>query len=135
MTRSRIALTLLAALTPHPLVQAQTAGKYTISGIVVSAATGQPLDRTDVTLQTSNRGTVVTETTTGEDGRFVFERLTAAKYTLEASRRGYITAAYDEHQGFSTAIVTGEGLTSDRLTFQLSPRDRTSTRLNSSHRR
>ena len=122
MTRSRIALTLLAALTPHPLVQAQTAGKYTISGIVVSAATGQPLDRADVTLQTSNRGTVVTETTTGEDGRFVFERLTAAKYTLEASRRGYITAAYDEHQGFSTAIVTGEGLTSDGLTFRLSPR-------------
>ena len=48
--------------------------------------------------------------------------LTAGKYTLEASRRGYITAAYDEHEGFSTAIVTGEGLTSDGLMFRLSPR-------------
>ncbi|HEX3469644.1 MAG TPA: carboxypeptidase-like regulatory domain-containing protein, partial [Silvibacterium sp.] len=126
MKRLLIAPVLFAVLMSHALVQAQAApqvtGKYTISGVVVSAATGQPLDRADVTLQTPNQGTVVAAITTSEDGRFVFEHLAAAKYSLEASRRGYIAAAYDEHEGFSTAIVTGEGLASDGLTFRLSPR-------------
>ncbi len=116
----------LAVLVPQGLALAQAApqssGKYSISGVVVSAATGQPLDRSDVTLQTSNRGTQIAEAATGQDGHFVFEHLAAGKYSLQASRRGYIGAAYDEHEGFSTAIVTGEGLTTDGLVFRLSPR-------------
>jgi len=126
MKQSLLALAWLAVFLPQGFAQAQAAtqssGKYSITGVVVSAATGQPLDRTDVTLQTSNRGTQVAETTTGQDGRFVFEHLAAWKYSLQASRRGYISAAYDEHEGFSTAIVTGEGLTTDGLVFRLSPR-------------
>jgi hypothetical protein len=101
----------------------RAAGKYTISGVVINAATGQPLDRADVTLNTTGQGEgLVAETVTGEDGRFAFEHLAATKYSLRATRRGYIGAAYDEHEGYSTAIVTGEGLASDGLTFPLSPR-------------
>ncbi len=126
MKQSLLALAWLAVFLPQGFAQSQAAtqssGKYSISGVVVSAATGQPLDRADVTLQTSNQGTQVAETTTGQDGRFVFEHLAAGKYSLQASRRGYISAAYDEHEGFSTAIVTGEGLTADGLVFRLSPR-------------
>ena len=126
MKRSLLVLALLAVFLPQGLAQAQatpqSAGKYSISGLVVSASSGQPLDRADVTLHTPNQGAVVAETTAREDGRFVFEHLAAAKYSLEASRRGYISAAYDEHEGFSTAIVTGEGLTSDGLVFRLAPR-------------
>ena len=114
MKRLLLVLAWLAVLLPQGLARAQaspqSSGKYSISGMVVSAATGQPLDRADVTLQTPNQGSLVAETTTGQDGRFVFEHLAAAKYSLQASRRGYIGAAYDEHEGFSTAIVTGEGL-------------------------
>ncbi|MFY9939230.1 MAG: carboxypeptidase regulatory-like domain-containing protein [Silvibacterium sp.] len=126
MKRLLLVLAWLAIFLPQGLAWAQafpqSSGKYSISGMVVSAATGQPLDRADVTLQTPNQGSPVAETTTGQDGRFVFEHLAAAKYSLQASRRGYISAAYDEHEGFSTAIVTGEGLTSDGLVFRLSPR-------------
>jgi hypothetical protein len=126
MKRSLLALAWLAVFLPLRFALAQPApqssGKYSIRGVVVSAATGQPLDRADVTLQTSNRGTQVAETTTGQDGRFVFEHLAAGKYSLLASRRGYLTAAYEEHEGFSTAIVTGEGLTADGLVFRLPPR-------------
>jgi hypothetical protein len=123
MRRTLLVLASLAVFLPQQSATAQqAAGKYTISGVVVSAATGQPLDRASVTLHAPNRGTLVAETTTGQDGRFVFERLAAAKYSLEASRRGYIGAAYDEHEGFSTAIVTGEGLAADGLVFRLSPR-------------
>jgi len=100
----------------------QNSGKYSISGVVVNALTGQPVDRADVSLNTPMRETLVAETTTGEDGRFSFEHLAASKYSLSASRRGYIGSAYDEHEGYSTAIVTGEGLTSSGLVFRLSPR-------------
>jgi len=100
----------------------RNSGQYTISGIAVNAVTGQPLDRAEVSLHLPTVDTLVAETTTGEDGHFTFEHLAKGKYSLAASRRGYIGAAYDEHEGYSTAIVTGEGLKSDGLVFRLSPR-------------
>ncbi len=98
-----------------------TTGKYSITGVVVNATTGQPLDHVDVSLRLPQQSALAAETTTTEDGHFVFAHLAAGKYSLEAARRGYITAAYDEHDGFSTAIVTGEGQTTSGLTFRLSP--------------
>ena len=65
--------------------------------------------------------TTLAAVTTGEDGSFRFEHLPAAKYSLVGTKRGYLTTAYEEHSGFSTAIVTGPGLLSEGLTFQLSP--------------
>jgi hypothetical protein len=126
MKRVLLVLALIAA----PLAGGQAAahsvarnsGQYAISGVVVNAVTGQPLDRAEVSLHLPMVDTLVAETTTGEDGHFTFEHLAKGKYSLTASRRGYIGAAYDEHEGYSTAIVTGEGLTSDGLVFRLSPR-------------
>lgn len=123
-------LLFLLALVAAPLAGSQApahsaprnSGQYAISGIVVNAVTGQPLDRAEVSLHVPVQDTLVAETTTGEDGHFIFEHLAKGKYSLTASRRGYIGAAYDEHEGYSTAIVTGEGLTSDGLVFRLSPR-------------
>jgi len=37
------------------------------------------------------------------------------------AKRGYITAAYDEHELFSTAIVTGAGVDTENLTLRLVP--------------
>jgi Carboxypeptidase regulatory-like domain len=115
------ALAMIALAFSPSSISAQPSGKYEISGVVINAATGQPLDRADVTLHSPDSGSLVAETSTNAEGRFVFERLTAAKYSLRASHRGYIPDAYDEHEGFSTAIVTGEGLVSGNLTFRLSP--------------
>jgi len=124
--RRRLLVSASLAVLLHGLALAQPAprspGRYSISGVMVSASTGQPLDHADVSLHTPMRDTLVAETTTGPDGRFVFEHLAAGKYSLAASRRGYVSAAYDEHEGYATAIVTGEGLTSDGLTFRLFPR-------------
>ncbi|HEY0794335.1 MAG TPA: carboxypeptidase regulatory-like domain-containing protein [Acidisarcina sp.] len=97
------------------------AGKYSISGVVVSATTGHPLDRSEVIITAAVDGRPAGETKTGEDGKFSFTGLAAAKYALTGSRRGYITSSYDEHWEFSTAIVTGEGLVSDGLTLRLPP--------------
>ena len=100
----------------------QEAGTYRIAGVVVDANSGAPLNRVDVAIAPAGAQPSVTTTTTGEDGSFVFEGLRAGKYPVVASRRGYLTAAYDEHQdAFSTAIVTGEGFDTSHLRFQLRP--------------
>ena len=57
-----------------------------------------------------------------KDGSFVFNGLRAGKYRVVASRRGYVTSAYQEHQGFFfTAIVAGPGLDTTHLHFQIMP--------------
>jgi len=101
--------------------RAAVGGKYTISGAVVSATTGQPLEDAEVSVQTVGPGGPMAETTTDAEGRFVFEGLPAAKYLLSASRHGFIAAAFDDHDGFSTGIVTGKGLVSGGLIFPLLP--------------
>ncbi|HEY6446588.1 MAG TPA: carboxypeptidase regulatory-like domain-containing protein [Acidobacteriaceae bacterium] len=97
-------------------------GTFTISGTVVSAATGAPLDRADVTLATTGaNGTELAETLTGETGAFRFDGLLAGKYAVQASRRGYITASYQEHGGYFTAVVTGPGLDSQGIRLEVMP--------------
>ncbi len=95
---------------------------FIIGGIVVSATTGTPLDRADVTLSTPGpRGSPIAEVITAENGGFRFDHLQAGKYRLEASRRGYITAGYQDHDGFFTGIVVGPNLDAPNLRMQLLP--------------
>ncbi len=56
---------------------------------------------------------------TGDDGRFEFTHIPAGKYSLGGAKSGYIPAAYDQHEQFSTAIVTGAGLDTENLSLRL----------------
>jgi hypothetical protein len=95
---------------------------WTISGIVVSATTGTPLDRAEVTLSTpGQRGSPVADLITTENGSFRFDHLQAGRYRLDATRRGYITAGYQDHDGFYTGIVAGSNLSSQGLRLELRP--------------
>ena len=95
---------------------------FSISGIVVSATTGTPLDRAEVSLSTSGpRGSQLAQSLTTENGSFRFDHLQAGKYRLDATRRGYIAAGYQDHDGFVTAIVTGRNLSSDGIRLALLP--------------
>jgi len=58
---------------------------------------------------------------TGEDGRFAFRRLGPGKYSLQGSRRGYLTSGYQQHEQFWSAIVTGEELETQNLVLRLMP--------------
>ncbi len=112
----------LAAQRASPAAVGATADSWSISGTIVSAATGAPLDRTEVTLSTTGaNGTELGATVTGEDGAFRFDGLAAGKYALQASRRGYITGGYQDHEAYFTAIVTGPGLDSQGIRFELTP--------------
>jgi hypothetical protein len=55
------------------------------------------------------------------EGRFSLDRLAAAKYQLTASKRGFRTAFYDEHDLFNSAIVTGPGQETANFVFKLVP--------------
>jgi 5-hydroxyisourate hydrolase-like protein (transthyretin family) len=85
-------------------VTSRTAGSGIISGVVVSARSGQPLSNASVTLAFPEDRTPMAECVTDAEGRFAFA-----------------TAAYDEHEQGSTAIVTGPELVSTGLRFVLQP--------------
>jgi protocatechuate 3,4-dioxygenase beta subunit len=95
---------------------------FVISGIVISASTGTPLDRAEVTLSTpGQRGSPVADAITTENGGFRFDHLQAGRYRLDATRRGYITAGYQDHDGFTTGVVVGSNLNSQGLRLELRP--------------
>ena len=96
-------------------------GPYRVAGRVVNASTGEPVRRATVAVLGEENGQIVASTLTDADGNFALERLAAGKYPLSASRRGYRTAFYDEHDEYNSAIVTGPGQDTTRLVFRLMP--------------
>jgi hypothetical protein len=125
LVRWRLALLALACLPAlgqsGSMAQAAGSGLYRIAGRVVNAASGEPVRGATVSLLMEADNRRVASAESAEDGHFAMEGLPAAKYQLIASRRGYTTAAYDEHEEFSSAIVTGEGLDTGSLVFRLVP--------------
>ncbi len=106
----------LAAQTP---VQQLAVGHFRISGTIVSAQGGHPLSRARVSLRDVKNAQNQIFMITGDDGHFAFSNLPAGKYSLTGAKRGYISAAYDQHEQFSTAIVTGAGVDTENLTLRL----------------
>ncbi len=100
----------------------QTAtGPYRIAGRVVNAVTGEAVRHATVAALSEENSGVVQSIHTDADGYFRFVGLPAGKYPLTASKRGFITAFYDEHDDFNSAIVTGEGQDTSNLVFRLNP--------------
>lgn len=92
-----------------------------IAGTVVSKTDGHPVARARVTVQDTKASDKFESVVTSEDGKFEFTGVPAGKYNLRGSKRRYISASYDEHERFSTAIVTGAGLETEALTLRLAP--------------
>ena len=104
-----------------PSASQKAPSTYTISGTVVSAATETPLAQARVTLIDTNNSRNAASLLTGEEGRFTFPRLGPGKYSLQGSRRGYLTSGYQQHEQFWSAIVTGEELETENLVLRLMP--------------
>jgi Carboxypeptidase regulatory-like domain len=99
--------------------QANQSGR--ISGKVVDALSGAPLTRCSVEIAPTENGSASLSVETGSGGLFAFDGLSQGKYALSASKRGYLTQNYEEHDDFSTAIVVGPLLKSDGLIFKVVP--------------
>src|SRR5258708_23247581 len=85
------------------------AGVYRVGGTVVNSVTGEPVRGATVAVLTLEDSSRIGAAQSGNDGRFSIGGLAAGKYQLTASKRGYSTAFYDEHELFSSAVVTGAG--------------------------
>lgn len=116
-----LALQYLAAGQANPGQQQSLGGSFRIAGHVVNAKTGSPLARARVSLSDVRNQQRSVSMLTSEDGRFEFDRVTAGKFALEGAKRGFIRASYDQHDQFSTAIVTGAGLDTENLVLRLDP--------------
>jgi protocatechuate 3,4-dioxygenase beta subunit len=130
LTSRMIPVCALILLSSPAVCAAQSAGvpqnlssssTFRIAGTIVNSIGGNPLTRARVSIfdtrNPQNRQSVITS----EDGRFDFKQLSPGKYALQGAKRGFIPAGYDEHEGFSTAIVTGTGLDTEHLVLRLSP--------------
>ena len=58
-------------------------------------------------------------TKSDEYGRFAFTNLPAGNFELQGSALNYLTTLYDEHDGFTTGIVTGASVDTESLTLKL----------------
>ena len=109
------------AQVPSTTAIGATQGPYRISGTVVNSTSGEPISRATVAVLTEEDSHAVESALTDTEGRFTLTGLAARKYQLSASKRGFRTAFYDEHDAYSTAIVTGEGLDTSGFTFRMTP--------------
>jgi hypothetical protein len=127
---SRFSLTALCLLGSQAWTIAQTAtapqastpsNGYRIAGTVTSKTDGHPLARTRITVRDVKDSQKFESLVTAEDGKFDFTGVPAGKYSLTGAKRGFISASYDQHDQFSTAIVTGAGLDTESLALRLAP--------------
>ena len=135
-------LAVVAALLLRPsLVRAQEpAAKANslvhVSGVVVSVGTNVPVPRCHLTLRPERsdrperpligrRGAISsTDLRTAEtdpQGRFSFDLPAEGRWQLSASAAGYRTQFFNEHEGFSSAVVLHPGLAAPSLLFHLEP--------------
>jgi carboxypeptidase family protein len=108
----------LSAQTQTPVSEAGV-GSFRIAGTILGAREGHPLSRARVSVRNVKNPQNQISMITGDDGHFEFANLPAGKYSLLGAKRGYITASYDQHEQFSTAIVTGAGLDTENLSLRL----------------
>ncbi|MGD0910899.1 MAG: carboxypeptidase regulatory-like domain-containing protein [Terracidiphilus sp.] len=94
---------------------------FRVAGTVVNANTGEPVRGAAVALLTVEDSHMMASTESGDDGRFSMDSLSAGKYQLTASKRGYTTGFYNQHFEYNSAVVTGPGQDTGQLVFRLSP--------------
>jgi hypothetical protein len=98
-----------------------SSANYKIAGVVVNSVTGAPLEEARISLVDAKTRKGVVQQKTADGGRFEFTGLPPGKYSLDGSKRGYISGSYEQHEQFSTAIVTGPELKTDELVLRLNP--------------
>jgi hypothetical protein len=112
---------LLRAQSSPPAQSAIPDAKFKIAGTIVSSLTGTPLGKARVSLFDTGNPANEVWMITSENGRFEFGSLKSGKFSLQGAKRGFIPAAYEQHEQFSTAIVTGADFNTENLVLRLTP--------------
>lgn len=117
-----------SAQTRHETKQSPDATLYEITGVVINNVGGDPVPHCHLTASLIGRGgsgnRQFPAASNGFDcaaGHFTVTVPSAGSWRLTVSARGFVSQAYDEHEGYSSAIVlTAQEPTKD-LEFRLSP--------------
>jgi protocatechuate 3,4-dioxygenase beta subunit len=99
---------------------AQPGGRGVISGIVVDAASGDPVRKAVVTVTWQGTPRSWATTRTDGSGRFVFEGLPAGKYDLRATKGAFGTAIFGANsvRELGDVITLADGETRGNLTMR-----------------
>jgi hypothetical protein len=125
----KLLLTTLCLIEAPLLAASQTASTapkvhpsgFRIAGTAVSKTDSHPLSRARITVRDAKDVQKFQSLITSDDGKFEFSGLPAGKFSLQGAKRGFISASYDQHDQYSTAIVTGAGIDTEALTLKLAP--------------
>jgi hypothetical protein len=124
------------AQSQSPVKQSVAATHYEITGVVTNTAGGGPVPHCHLTPTLNNgRGGFANRPNFGNrqfpaqasefdcdsTGHFTVPVPSAGVWHLVASARGFVSAAYDEHPPFSTAIVLTPEAPTTNIEFRLSP--------------
>src|ERR1700722_3636704 len=96
-------------------------GAYRIAGTIISKIDRRPLAQARVTIRDAKDPQKFEFVITSEDGKYEFRGVPPGKYSLTGAKRGFISASYDQHDQYSTAIVTGAGFDTETLVLRLAP--------------
>jgi hypothetical protein len=94
---------------------------FRISGTIVNSLTGAPLNQARVSITDTGDPANTAFIVTSGDGHFAFTSLQRGKFSLEGAKRGYLPGGYEQHQQFTTAIVTGTAFNTANLVLRLTP--------------
>jgi hypothetical protein len=101
---------------PAPNPSQSRGNGYSVTGIVLQRGSNQPLKHVQVSLTSVEHRNRQLFYITPDNGQFVFSGLTPGKYSLEAQLHGF-TQAFRGNEDYSTAIVVGPALDSERIRF------------------
>jgi len=96
-------------------------GTAIVRGVVVAADSGAPLRRAQVRVMSSTAPGSSSVTQTDGQGRFEVKDLAAGRYSISASRSGYVTAQFGQ-RAFNqpgTPVELTDGQVLDKVTFAL----------------
>src|SRR5579872_581446 len=130
MNRSLLPLVSALAILP-PIAFGQSATlpprsssttSFRVAGTVVSKTDGHPLAGARVSLASVKNRQQQESIVTSDDGKFEFTSVPPGKFSLNGAHRGFISAGYDQHDQYSSAIVTGVAIDTENLLLKLAPR-------------
>lgn len=94
---------------------------YRIAGTITNSVTGEPIAHATIARMDDEIAEPLQTTESGNDGQFALDGVPAGKFGLRVAKRGYLTSFFDEHDQYSSAIVTGEGQDTEHIPFRLKP--------------